>query len=429
MPTNKKKNKINTEFSRIDTDDLDNSQSVEYEDDDKNVEKYQEDDKFWDEYYTLLNKIQHKKQYNIDAKEENKAVLDNQETLYRIALNKPKDNVHDYTNDINSDLHFVEKNKDIYDENENFKMDIKRYSFISLILSLIFGIMIFGYFIYEHIVVKHLIYDNNPLVLNRLSDGEFVIVDTEDTQQNKILEGKEIKLNKIMSAMNYILQEGDNLIDVGSSYGYYSIYASKLISKNNTEYNVDPYKGYVFAFEGNPSVFEFFKESIHLNDIKNIALYNVSIFRMNGSFYIDKLAFESYGKYNVITDHTNVPTEDQLKINFYALDSIITGDRAKNIKLININSKGNEVDILLGAKNIINSSPSLKIITTWGSRDKIGEYEKFAKSLLNIGFKFWIIRENGNLLMVNYPEQMTYNDDNILLIAKDLKETQYEISE
>jgi hypothetical protein len=103
------------------------------------------------------------------------------------------------------------------------------------------------------------------------------------------------------------------------------------------------------------------------------------------------------------------------------IDSVL--QNVSNISLININANGNELSIILGAKNLIANSPNIKIITTW-SKYEMAKYvnvQIIVQQMLSNGFKFWMIKpSSGKLVELSRIEDIMQVERGRFLIAKSI---------
>jgi len=72
------------------------------------------------------------------------------------------------------------------------------------------------------------------------------------------------------------IHEDNNVLDLGSSIGYYTLLFSRLIGKN----------GKVFSFESNSKKFKILQENVQKNEYTNVILENKAVSNKNGEAII-----------------------------------------------------------------------------------------------------------------------------------------------
>jgi len=82
------------------------------------------------------------------------------------------------------------------------------------------------------------------------------------------------------------INEGDIVVDVGASIGYFTLLAAKLVGN----------KGKVFAFEPGPENFKILKKNVEVNKYDNVILEQKSVSDINGKInlnFTDHIGFHS----------------------------------------------------------------------------------------------------------------------------------------
>ena len=133
-------------------------------------------------------------------------------------------------------------------------------------------------------------------------------------------------------ALELILEEGSNVVDVGASYGHFSLAAASLVGKNAT----------VIAFEPNPSAFVRLGIHIDLNRLTNIRIYNAGLSNKEDELVLN--IPESNSGEASFTDIKN-DNYKSIRCPIYVGDEII-GEQA--ISCIKIDVEGFEVRVLQG---------------------------------------------------------------------------------
>lgn len=206
------------------------------------------------------------------------------------------------------------------------------------------------------------------------------------------LNSKEIEF----TLLDIFLKKGDTFIDVGSNIGRYSLKASKLV-KN---------KGNVFSFEPCKNIFFILCKLIELGNYKNIITFNLLLSDKAGKVHFKPIKTSSNKLLFVDTYTKSKIINSKNKNNYSAkLDSF----DFNNIKLIKIDTEGNEYNILIGSKKTLKKSKPIIII----ENNKL--ISKIRKLLTSFNYKEIKIQNSRNLIFVNIKK---YNKINYLIKKK-----------
>lgn len=164
-----------------------------------------------------------------------------------------------------------------------------------------------------------------------------------------------------------------NIIDCGGNIGSYSIYFSKFINCKK-----------IYSFEPHPEIFDYLKDNIKLNNCENINIYNFGLSNQNQKINLishipgNKGAFwfwylnESHETPSEVgyKDHENIENSNII-IDSRQLDYF----NFENINFIKIDVEGMEIEVLNGAKKLINNYKPLLYIE--GSKKTFIDIEKW----------------------------------------------------
>jgi FkbM family methyltransferase len=193
-----------------------------------------------------------------------------------------------------------------------------------------------------------------------------------DTNNEYILGNFESNLQNIMNA--YI--GPDNIVyDIGAHYGYFTLFASRLVGN----------LGRVYAFEPMPKNFQRLAYNIKINKPNNIKLYNYAI--------SDKETVLNFSDSKNTVANTYIassPLFSQpipiIEIKSISLDILFSRKEILPPQFIKIDTEGAEYDILVGAQNIIEQfKPAINLSTH--ENHNPGVTEKCLTLLERYGYK------------------------------------------
>lgn len=213
-----------------------------------------------------------------------------------------------------------------------------------------------------------------------LVDGHKMILDDKDSLR--------LSLNGIYEPeqTNYIknlLQEGDQVIDIGGNIGYYALIMAKKVGA----------KGKVFCFEPDKTNFSILTENIRQNKYENIITsYNDAVSNEKG---VLKLFISETNR----GDH-RIYSSDQdrnfIEINAVKLDDLIELKEAK-IKFIKIDIQGSEMIALEGMKELILKNKPVLISEFWpkGINMSGKNPDEYIQFFLSNGYAMSLLTEKG----------------------------------
>lgn len=146
----------------------------------------------------------------------------------------------------------------------------------------------------------------------------------------------ELYENTLLNLLRKSVKNGDVVIDVGANEGYLSIPLAAMV-KNS---------GHIFSIEPHPANISVLKENIRLNNLSNVTV-------------IPKAASDTHGVMKFVGDRAwGTLVHDQITggvidIDVDCLDNMIPNELKTSVKLIKIDSEGNEIKVIRGAKNLI----------------------------------------------------------------------------
>ncbi len=181
------------------------------------------------------------------------------------------------------------------------------------------------------------------------------------------------------------LKFGDNFIDVGANFGYFSLIAAHCVGS----------EGRVLAFEPSMQTFKILEHNT--KNLKNIKLYNVALGSKKESkqfFHANDYVNSGFTKSPFQSD--NEYSDQQLSVD--TIDNILDSKQEK-IDFIKCDVQGDDIEVLTGAKKTIARNKSLKLIVEWAPTwMKSAGYDilDLPKSLCSLGFKKLTVVDDWN---------------------------------
>jgi len=195
--------------------------------------------------------------------------------------------------------------------------------------------------------------------------------------------------------LKQLLADNENMIEVGSNIGTHTIPLAKQVLNG----------GFVYAIEPQHQNHKLLLDNIKNNELKNVKILKIAISSMEGEAYMntfDENITSNYGDSRIFSfnfknaESVPVKTLDQL---FY--DNI---KERKSIRLIKCDAQGQELNIILGSKKIIDKyKPYLYL-----ENDDIHTSKALIEEIKHMGY----------ILFWHLPT--LYNPDNFLKNTKNI---------
>jgi FkbM family methyltransferase len=173
------------------------------------------------------------------------------------------------------------------------------------------------------------------------------------------------------------LHEGDVVIDVGASFGYYTTLSSKLVGD----------AGQVFAFEPSPLASGIIENAIKESSMKNTVLTKAAVGGRAGtvSLYLPSTS-ELHSPSILASDNTFTPVQ----IPVIALDEFEPLRKFSRIKLVKMDVEGYEPNVLDGMQSLIRERRVENIIcefnSGWLRRNNSTTHEQLFNRFLSYGY-------------------------------------------
>ncbi len=255
------------------------------------------------------------------------------------------------------------------------------------------------------------------VVMRSVYSGDRILLDTKSINPK----GKEAIDRgyvdaQISNLMYHLVKPGDKVVDVGAGFGYYTLYLARIVGTT----------GKVYSFEARTHVFDLLESSIRINQLYNVELFNKVLFSERIKALLntnDHQKRSNFGVSNLITEKSNIYHEhaNNETVESTTLDHEL--NNITNVSLLHINAHGYELNVILGAKQLIVLSPHIKIITSWSKYQmaKHANIQNIVSQLLDLGFRFWLIKpSNGVLVELSRVEHIMQVEGGRFVIARSL---------
>ena len=208
-----------------------------------------------------------------------------------------------------------------------------------------------------------------------------------------------------LHVLNHILKSNDVFVDVGANIGLISIYAAQKVGS----------KGIVHAYEANPETFTIMENNIELNELHNIIKpLKIAIGASEGK----GLIFDNW-EVNRGAETMFQPKEKSSshEVAIKPLDSLLRPN--SKIKAIKIDVEGFELEVIKGAKNILNK-PNAPILIVEYSEECLTRANQTIQELTELisscnKYTFYKLTRKkgrvGQLIEIQSIDQLNNNDN------------------
>ncbi|KAA3624057.1 MAG: FkbM family methyltransferase [Bacteroidetes bacterium] len=207
------------------------------------------------------------------------------------------------------------------------------------------------------------------------------------------------------------LSSGDDFLDIGAHYGYFSLLASYLIGE----------KGKVVAFEAAPRTFKVLEKN--KGRVSNMVVRNRAVSDKPGelSFYEFPNLFSEFNTMNVEQFRENDWFEKfppkEIKVKSIVLDQFFEAEKL-NPKVVKIDVEGAEFKVLSGAKKYLSQHSPYIVMEYLSPQRGNEEHIEAERLLLEFNFHPHALDANGNIQPLGnvseYLEKHQLESDNIV---------------
>ncbi len=249
-------------------------------------------------------------------------------------------------------------------------------------------------------------------VISTMDNGMPIVVNKHDRCVCWSIRFRGLWDSSEMAVIKNLIKPGFKIIEAGANFGVHTLSMAKIVGEN----------GHVYAFEANPHVSKYLKQSIFdLNHLTNVTLYEKGLGDQAKSLFLN------FGLANIGGGTlANEDSGTSVKTEIVRLD-----DALKDIKvdMLKMDTEGYEGKILEGAQDILKNNPDMIIMMEW-SQDALRAQGSDPKSILenlaSHGFdKIWKIgerrsKEEGTLFPLTMEEVLNIPYCDLVLSRRDL---------
>jgi len=191
----------------------------------------------------------------------------------------------------------------------------------------------------------------------------------------------------VRSILQTIAEPGDHVIDVGASVGLHTLAMARAIGPN----------GRVDAFEAEPRLAPVLQRTLAVNGLSQVRLHSVAVGAEDGraSFRVA----ETIGHSSLYDLEAEDLVREKIDVTVKPLDSVV--DSTARVSLIKIDVEGAELDVIRGAKRLLENAPECSVVAECGpshlKRIGVSTQDWFAEFAAH-GFESYAITEpDGHL--------------------------------
>jgi len=238
--------------------------------------------------------------------------------------------------------------------------------------------------------------------LVRLASGEYLCVDTTTFEGLRYILGQEHEPDVIRIFRTFLTQRSV-VLDIGAHFGLYTALSASIVRN----------RGRLYAFEGNPRIFESLQRTIAANNLylnPNVVAVNVLVSSEGGRGVLHYSANLPAG--GTMSDiHLLGGTQHAVEVDMTTIDDFLPPDLA--VDLVKIDVEGHEPMVMRGMEKTIARSPNIRIVTEFADSLLVHTLNPadFADYIRGLGFAICRVLPNFKIRLVPPGEALSgFND-------------------
>ncbi len=243
--------------------------------------------------------------------------------------------------------------------------------------------------------------------LVRLASGEYICVDTSTFEALGYILGWQHEADVIRVFRTFLTQRSV-VLDIGANFGLYTALSASIVRNS----------GRLYAFEGNPQVFECLQRTIvanHLYFNPNIVAANVLVSDQSGRGLLHYSAHLPSG--GTMSDVKFAEgSQRTIEIDMTTIDDFLPSDLQVN--LVKIDVEGHEPLVLRGMEKTIARSPNIRLIIEFADNllARTVNARDFGDYIRSLGFAICRVLPNFKIRLV--PPGETLSGFNYCLLTR-----------
>lgn len=239
-----------------------------------------------------------------------------------------------------------------------------------------------------------------PVVMKWIDD--FVVRIYPDNEIFRALFVKGIYDPNSMVIINSLLPKDGVFIDVGASFGYFSIVATKAVGPN----------GRVIAIEPSSRDYNRLVDNVRINNLENIiSTYRLAISDSSGTALLS-IATEERSAINTLGNQfsfSGVETVAKENVDTIALDDFVVANQINHVDVLKLDIEGSELKALHGAKKTIAKyHPAIMLGVNSNALKASGtDHDEIQKTLSELGYRAYKIVDDGEILGLELIPDLT----------------------
>jgi FkbM family methyltransferase len=184
--------------------------------------------------------------------------------------------------------------------------------------------------------------------------------------------------------MKNLIKRGDTVIDIGSNFGFYTLFFSRVVGESGCVYSIEPV----------PLTFEILSNNIGKLQLDNVKVLNYAISEKIGIAQMEIPEYgsggESFYSARLVNRVNDTSSLRKYSIVTKTLDSLFS-DWEREISFIKIDVEGHEWPVIQGAEKVISRFlPALFIEVTGNPEDQNSKAFQLFNHLINKGYStYW----------------------------------------
>jgi len=187
--------------------------------------------------------------------------------------------------------------------------------------------------------------NEGPVICSTLYDVDMLV----DPKPQNIVEHSIYNLGAFeagtLTVLKNKLSKGAVFLDVGANIGFISCVIARFLGEN----------GFIYSIEPHPDTFKILKQNITINNIENIYAFQIALGERISEMDLYDDPRGDRGSASLIPPYGRSEIHG-VKVKITTIDRLIEHKTIKSPTMIKIDVEGFELQVLRGAKNLLNSS-------------------------------------------------------------------------